>query len=532
MILKSAALVATLALACLCRAASPEPARVVVLANADDPDSVALAKHYLAARNIPEKNLVVLPLPAAEQISWDDFIVKVRNPLLKRLTDTGLLRGDVDPKPDAEGRTRFHTLYNGIDFLVLCRGVPLKIANDPVRLEAREKALATIPQFAVNHASVDSELALIPRPDTHLVGFVPSPWFEKTDPAPATTADTIRVARLDGPTPSDAKRLVDNAILAEKQGLLGRAYIDEGGPHAKGDQWLEAAASLCRQANFDTTVDKTPALIGDGARFDAPALYFGWYMQDAAGAPAAPGFRFPPGAIAIHIHSFSATTLRDASRGWTGPLVARGVTATVGNVEEPYLELTHNPALFLLALLNGKTAGEAAAFASPALSWQTIFVGDPLYRPFAHDLPAQLADIDSRTDPALAYAVLRAARKLDAEGMPDKAEAMVRLAFTRLPVLALAREILDRELAAKRVPTFATAKLAAVPEDAGLVYETAEKLAQAGRSLESGKLLETQLALGVKLPQAAGALALRIGKADLSSRIAKLYPPTSPAPKS
>jgi len=522
-------LAAALALVLPARAVPPSPERVVVLANADDPDSVDLARHYLQARHIPARNLVALSLPKEERITWDAFVARVRNPLLKALVARGFLKGDLADAPDAEGRLALRTVANDIDFLVLCRGVPLKIANDPVRLEAREKQLVHQPQFAVNHASLDSELALLPRPGTPLVGFVPNPWYDQKDPPVARVFDTIRVARLDGPTADDATRLVDNAIKAERTGLIGRAYIDEGGPHPKGDKMLEDAGNLCVRACFDTTFERTPALIGDDARFDAPALYFGWYSADIAGAPATPGFRFPPGAIAIHIHSYSAVTLRDPARGWTGPLVAHGVTATVGNVEEPYLELTHTPAMFLVALCEGRTAGEAAAFSNPVLSWQTIFVGDPLYRPFAHDLPEQLADFGTQIDPDLAYAMLRRVRQLDAAGRQAQADKTLAAAFARLPVLALAREILNRDLAAGRTPTFAAARIAGVAEEPGLVCETAGKLADAGRSAEAALLLEKQEKLGVKLPAKAADLARRVGKPDLAARIARLHPPPAPA---
>src|SRR5690606_10217310 len=93
-------------------------------------------------------------------------------------------------------------------------------------------------------------------------------------------------------------------------------------------------------------------------------------------------FKFPPGAVALHIHSFSATTLQSDKKAWVGPLVSRGVTATVGNVYEPYLQFTHNPILFFRGLASGLTLAEAAYISLPAVSWQTITVGDPLYRPF------------------------------------------------------------------------------------------------------------------------------------------------------
>ena len=50
-----------------------------------------------------------------------------------------------------------------------------------------------------------------------------------------------------------------------------------------------------------------------------------------------PKVEFMPGAFAYHLHSFSATTLRSASQGWCGPLLAKGATCTMGCVYEPYL---------------------------------------------------------------------------------------------------------------------------------------------------------------------------------------------------
>lgn len=503
-------------------AAPPAPERVAVLANADDPDSLTLARHYLKARSIPEKNLIALRLPREEQITRDTYVATVANPLLRRLVQTGLLEGRELPGADREGRIRFDVTRNGVDFLVLCRGVPLKIANDPTRPVPEN----TPAPFAVNHASVDSELAVLPRADAPVVGFIQSPWYNNAAPLPTLTRDTLRVARLDGPSATDASRLVDHALEAEKSGLLGRAYVDKGGgPSPKGDEWFTATANLCAQAAFDITTDNAPGVIAQGARFDAPAFYFGWYAPDICGAPAASGFRFPPGAIALHLHSFSARTLRDPNAGWAGPLVARGVTATFGNVEEPYLELTHNPAIFMLGLLRGMTAGEAAAFSCPALSWQTIFIGDPLYRPFLHDVPAQLADLERTRDPALAYAILRAVRRLDTRGERAQADKLLAEAFARLPVLVLAREVLDRSMAAGKTVTFHTAALAPMADDPGLVFETAQKLLDAGLSGEARSLLESRLALGMKTTGLSPELAARLGRSDLIPR------PAPPAPE-
>src|SRR5207253_3509638 len=108
-----------------------------------------------------------------------------------------------------------------------------------------------------------------------------------------------------------------------------------------------------------------------------------------------PGFRFVPGAIAVHIHSFSANTLRDPNANWVGPLVSHGAAASVGNVYEPYLQLTAHLNILNDRLLHGFTFAESAYSSIEALSWMSVMVGDPLYRPYLAwlqlDLPPDFA---------------------------------------------------------------------------------------------------------------------------------------------
>jgi tetratricopeptide (TPR) repeat protein len=115
-----------------------------------------------------------------------------------------------------------------------------------------------------------------------------------------------------------------------------------------------------------------------------------------------------PGAFAYHLHSLSAATLRSTNLFWAGPLLAKGVTCTMGCVYEPYLSATPNIAAFLVRLIpDGFTFGEAAWSAQPALSWQTTVVGDPLYRPFARE-PAELHAKFARThNPLIEWSYLR-----------------------------------------------------------------------------------------------------------------------------
>ncbi len=85
----------------------------------------------------------------------------------------------------------------------------------------------------------------------------------------------------------------------------------------------------------------------------------------------------------MHLHSFSASTLRNVAAGWCGPILEHGAAATVGNVYEPYLTLTSHLDVLTARLLDGYTFAEAAYSSLVALSWMNVSLGDPLYRPYA-----------------------------------------------------------------------------------------------------------------------------------------------------
>ncbi|MCH2332368.1 MAG: TIGR03790 family protein, partial [Roseibacillus sp.] len=148
--------------------------------------------------------------------------------------------------------------------------------------------------------------------------------------------------------------------------------------------------------NIDTYVTNYP--------MSDAALYFGWYSHHRNGPLLNDSFRFKRGAIAIHLHSYSAFELRDPDQRWCGPILARGATATVGNVYEPFLSLTHYFNILHHRLLSGYTVGEASCMALPVLSWQAVLLGDPLYRPFPADLKINLSDRVDRDYKALRHA--------------------------------------------------------------------------------------------------------------------------------
>ncbi len=428
-------------------AAEPAPdlaARVIVLANAADPDSLAIARHYAQVRHVPQANVVSLEMPLQEEIGWLEFVSSIWEPLQDQLVRKGwidaLAIGDVD----TIGRKKYAVSGHKIAALVVCRGVPLKIRDEP-SLYRPVQPLTDHEQLRTNAGAVDSELSLLAADGGYPINaFVINPLFGKDNPTDYDRAKVVEVGRLDGPTRDDAMALVDRAVEAERSGLAGRAYVDMGGKFVEGDRWLSRTVDEITDLGFDLSVDRDPSTFPSTARFDAPVLYFGWYAPDLNGPFLLPGFRFPPGAIALHIYSFSARTMHSVSEGWSGPFVARGVTATVGNVYEPYLEYTHRPDYLMRALSRGRTLGEAAYFALPVLSWQSILIGDPLYRPFAVSLADQLKN-PGRFSPGLAgYAALRSVNLLDRTHKPDLAFSQLRGALAGEPNLAVGLALAKR----------------------------------------------------------------------------------------
>jgi uncharacterized protein (TIGR03790 family) len=476
-------------------------ARVVILANSADPESVALARYYAQKRGVPEANIITLKLPTTEMISRAEFDTQLYQPLQDELVRTKWLDGLAVATANPAPRRHYSILGHRISYLVVCRGVPLYVGgadvpDDNVPITSRNS------QLRRNDAAVDAELALLPRAGWPLMAFVTNPLFNRDRPASLLAQQIVKVARLDGPTPADARRLVDHALAAEGTGLVGRGYIDLGGPHTEGEQWLQDAAAQLAALGFDTDVDRAKEPLGPAARFDAPALYFGWYSQTVVGPFAQEEFRFPPGAVALHIYSYSASTLRDPRRSWAAALVARGVTATFGNVSEPFLQFTHEPQLVLRALARGDTLGDAAAYAIPYFSWMGVVIGDPLYRPFKVSFDEQWQNRATLPTTLRAALVARKLRLLEAEKKHRDAIALGELELAQHFSLAVMLTLADLRQGARENAEAARALLGALapnhpvtPADAPLLAVAATRFTEVGEKKSALAVWQRLLAL-------------------------------------
>src|SRR5439155_18705871 len=160
-----------------------------------------------------------------------------------------------------------------------------------------------------------------------------NPYFPGFRPiAELTAAPLLLVTRLDAPESATVRRMITDAIEAEKGGLWGRAYVDgtheTSGGKEVGDAWMRAIVDQSHKEGVPVVFDDLPATFPDNYPMTDCALYYGRYTG-AVGGPFNHQGRFVPGAVAAHIHPYSAATLRGESSTSSGPLRSRVASPTV-----------------------------------------------------------------------------------------------------------------------------------------------------------------------------------------------------------
>ncbi len=355
--------------------------KTLVIYNVSDPDSAPLARYYAARRGIPDDQILGLKCATdSEEISRDDYDTTIAIPLREAFTVNNWWElSDNRLAPTA-------VIKNKIRYVALIRGMPLKVREKTSY--PGDKPDTSTPFGPVNGCSVDSEIAVLGKLTKQISGPLNNPYYENYDRFDSVELPQyMLVCRLDGPSPDDVKRMIDESLRAESNGLFGWVLLDQRGTNLPGykigDDWLKGASTNFRKRGFPVFTDNIEPILPTGFPMPRTAIYLGWYNGDMAGAFTGAGVRFVPGAIACHIHSYSASTLRSRSVGWCGPLISSGADAVLGNVYEPYLTLTANLDIFSERLLRGYTFAESAWASLRAMSWMNVSVGDPLYRPYA-----------------------------------------------------------------------------------------------------------------------------------------------------
>ena len=218
-------------------------------------------------------------------------------------------------------------------------------------------------------------------------------------------AATLMVTRLDAPTPDLVKAMIATSVRVEAKGLRGKIVIDSlGAPpgqdppgHAGYGQYDNTLTDLDQiltaRPGLDVLFDAKPELLPAHSASDV-ALYCGWYNVNAY----VPCCSFAGGAVAMHVASYTMTTLHDpAHANWAAGLLNDGAVATIGPVQEPYLFAFPKADEFFPLLMTGKmTLAECYWRTEAVAAWQMTCVGDPLYNPYKTDPALTVADLPLR----------------------------------------------------------------------------------------------------------------------------------------
>lgn len=378
------------------------PAEIMVVANKNSQKGVGLANYYINKRSIPKDNLIQLWLSDKNWVTMDEYESKIEKVIRKQLKEK-------DP-------------YQKIRCLVVMQGVPLKIRrpemtedqkkivdnlNDERKIltesmenleqgdTERKKTIKNkidtiiikIRNIAKSDfiASVDSELSLVLEEGYSKKGWIPNPYFVgfQNKTLPVKKKNILMVSRIDGPEDLIARRIIDDSIQVEKSGLKGIAYFDARlpapppkkmkrsmGGYGKYDIRLHNSAEIIKKSSTMPVVINDKSSLFQPGQCPEAALYCGWYSLNKY----IDAFDWQPGAIGYHIASSSL---------WHNSMLKDGITATLGPVNEPYLQAFPIPEFFFGYLVEGNlTLVECYMLSLPYLSWQMVLYGDPLYRPF------------------------------------------------------------------------------------------------------------------------------------------------------
>lgn len=378
-------------------ACSNEGERALIVVNANSPVSVAIGERYAALRDVPEGNILALPLETPdptlataehETISREAYRTGIRDPIQTYL------------------RTQPHA--DEIDLLITTKGVPLRVAGIRGKGPAGWLHDATV-------ASVDSELMLLFDGPDGLPGPVANGYygsdlsFADYRSANPDRAPHYLVARLTGTlspddppggVPRSVERLLriarDPAEPTEAVEWLIDSDRERQGAYAAADRvLLEAAASSLRAHAVAVRHDRQshfegfPVADADGPRLRA---YASWGSNDRndpgppfygrIGSKLYPG-RFGARSIAIDFVSTSArsfTAPPDYGQSLVSDLLELGAGGAGGHVEEPTLATVHRPHLLFERYALGAPAVEAYWSSVPTLGWMHVWIGDPLMR--------------------------------------------------------------------------------------------------------------------------------------------------------
>lgn len=331
-------------------------ARVLVVCNVDSEEGLQIAEYYATKRGIPAKQILQLRVTLAETVTESSYRWDIEEPIREKLKE-----------------------LKGIDFIVLTKGMPLRVKDTM--------------GYSVDSllAGMDLEFEPIsPGPEAPMLEDVEqmtNPFFNSENRFSHAETGMYLVTRLDGYEVSHVKQNIDRGLKAKA--VKGPFYFDMakrgGQASAALNDDLKVTVSQLKQRGFE-------AFLEDTEKFIAPKRpvmgYVSWGSNDS-------GFsteeyrkvQFLPGGITETFVSTSGRSFLELTDGQSqiADMVRNGATGAKGYVSEPWTLALARPSILMDRYTRGWTMAEAFYAASPVIRWKDIVIGDPLVAPYAKE---------------------------------------------------------------------------------------------------------------------------------------------------
>jgi uncharacterized protein (TIGR03790 family) len=372
--------------------AALQPSNVLVLYNADDAESSAIASYYAQKR--PGVRLLGLNgVTTAEEVTANYYLSAIRPQILPALD-------------------------NSTDVIVTTKGLPLRIrieqANPRSYTDPSGQARSIGNWYWKRYSSLESELTRIDTISTwqqmgdQTTNLTPNPilalnpyYWESTDFSHQHTGIRL-TSRLDGFTVADVRGMIDRSAKAFI-GVGGTAnnpfhVVVDDDPNAAGsfaDNMERLHEFVLQPRGMPHTYDASDAFVQSPALSNPDSSLVIGYVSHGIHGGSPPSYLSDPvagihfqlanGAVFASWESFNAQTFEDGTdqnQGLVAEWIARGGTAGVGHVAEPLassINVAREDCLFD-RLLSGMSWVEAAWSANYQLSYVNTVVGDPLMR--------------------------------------------------------------------------------------------------------------------------------------------------------
>jgi uncharacterized protein (TIGR03790 family) len=353
--------------------------RALLIVDPSNPESLYVANYYAEKRGIPPQNMIFMRPGTSD---YSTFVATNMQGFVGELANTGMA--------------------DQVDFVVVPPSDNYYIsAPGLIGDQCSAVTRFTVPAaYGLYRQSADIQAGLTVTTPNHFYKSVYSGNAFDSEQAwyfgnPSTNANAERYliptmlgyTGNRGNTLQEVLDMIDRSVAADFTAPLGTVYYMET---------TDSTRSSPRHGKYPTAVTRLNNAGGAGqhllavlplGKHDCLGVMTGW----ASPSISDPGFSLLPGSFADHLTSYAGSF-------WTGSQtkmsawISKGASGTAGTIEEPcnYSGKFPHPLLHV-AYYKGVTLGEAWFRSTSFKPFQSLFLGDPLTRPYGSppfvDLP-------------------------------------------------------------------------------------------------------------------------------------------------